>query len=39
MTVLAWRYDDDTRRYVMDNPWTIGGGWGWVRVASDVQNP
>ena len=39
MTVLAWRYDDDTRRYVMDNPWTIGSGRGVVRVGSSMRNP
>ena len=26
-------------RYVMDNPWTIGSGRGWIGVASGVRKP
>jgi hypothetical protein len=39
MTVLAWpRHDPDVGGYVMDNPWTIGGGRGWIGVALGVRN-
>ena len=31
------RHVEDTGRYVMDNPWTIGSGRGWIGVASGVR--
>jgi hypothetical protein len=35
---LAWLgHVEDARGYVMDNPWTIGSGRGWIGVASGVR--
>jgi hypothetical protein len=39
MTALPWRrHVENAGRYVMDNPWTIGSGRGWIGVASGVRN-
>ena len=38
MTALPWpRHVEDAGRYVMDNPWTIGSGRGWIGVASGMR--